>query len=202
MCTLCSATGILQVGVPTRLRPQSGRRRETGFLLAQTCHLYYATAGRFPVNIGVSRKSFSATTIRLVVRLCLVGLLFSTGCTTVQTERTAVDQSLRSRTVRGPRNEILNLAVRCVHREFPDGVVRTDPVMGEVVVTDYSVLRGDAELKIAVTGWPDDRVDVSASATGLGTGQQRMVIGKFLDDFDQTYADWVKEQKLYQQAGN
>jgi len=63
-------------------------------------------------------------------------------------------------------------------------------------------LRGDAELKIAVTGWPDDRVDVSASATGLGTGQQRMVIGKFLDDFDQTYADWVKEQKLYQQAGN
>jgi hypothetical protein len=66
--------------------------------------------------------------------------------------------------------------------------------MGEVVVTDYSVMRGDAVLKVTVIGWPDDRVEVNASATGLVANQQRTAVGKFLGDFDQVYADWVKEK--------
>ena len=148
----------------------------------------------------VSQKRFSAMTIRLVMRLSLVGLLFAAGCTTVQTERVSVDQSLRSRTVRGPSGEIFNLAVRCVHREFPDGIVRSDAATGEIVITDYSVMRGDAVLKVAIIGWPDDRVEVNASATGLGANQQRMAVGKFLGDFDQVYADWVKEQRMERRA--
>jgi hypothetical protein len=175
-------------------------REELGFLLLQTCHLHYATTGRFTVNIGFSRKDFSATIIRLVVRLSLVGLLFAVGCATVQTERASVDQSLRSRTVRGPRSEIFNLALRCIRREFPDDVVRSNAVMGEIAVTDYSVMRGDAVLKVAVIGWPDDRVEVNASATGLGADQQRKAVGKFLGDFDQAYADWVKEQRMHRRA--
>ncbi len=115
---------------------------------------------------------------------------------TVHSERASVDQNLRSRTVKGPRNEVFNLAVRCAHREFPDGVVRSDAIMGEIVVTDYSVMRGDAVLKIVIIGWPDDRVEVNASATGLGANQQRKTVGKFLGDFDHAYADWVNEQRL------
>ena len=148
------------------------------------------------MNIGISRKVVFATTIRRVVRLSLVGLLYAAGCTTVHTERESVDQSLRSRTVRGPRNEVFNLALRCAHREFPDGVVRSDAIMGQIVVTIHSVIRGDAVLKIAILGWPDDRVEVDASATGLGSDQQRKAIGRFLSDFDQAYADWVKEQRI------
>jgi hypothetical protein len=169
-------------------------------LLLQTCHLHYATTGRFPVNIRFSRKDFPATIVSLVVRLSLVGPLFAAGCTTVHTERASVDQSLRSRTVRGPRSEIFNLAVRCVHREFPDGVVRSNAAAGEIVVTDYSVMRGDAVLKVTVIGWPDGRVEVNASATGLGANQQRKAVGKFLGDFDQAYADWVKEQRMDRRA--
>ena len=152
------------------------------------------------MNIGVSRKDFPATIIRPVVRLSLVGLLFAAGCTTVHTERASVDQSLRPRTIRGPRSEIFNLAVRCAHREFPEGIVRSDAAMGEIVVTDYSVMRGDAVLKVAIIGWPDDRVEVNASATGLGANQQRKAVGKFLGDFDQAYADWVKEHRMDRRA--
>jgi hypothetical protein len=152
------------------------------------------------MNIGFSRKDFSATILRLVVRLSLVGPLIAVGCATVHTERASVDQSLRSRTVRGPHSEIFNLAVRCIRREFPDDVVLSDAVMGEIVVTDYSVMSGDAVLKIAVIGWPDDRVEVNASTTGLGADQQRKAVGKFLDDFDQAYVDWVKEQRMNRRA--
>ena len=148
------------------------------------------------MNTGISQNTLFAATVRRVVRLSLVGLLFAAGCaTTVHTERASTDQSLRSRTVRGPRNEIFTMAVRCAEREFPNGVVRSDPIMGEIVVTVYSVMRGDAELKITIIGWPDDRVDVNASATGLGASQQRSAITKFLGAFDQTYADWVIEAK-------
>jgi hypothetical protein len=158
------------------------------------------------MNTGVSRKDFPATIIRLVVRLSLVGPLVAAGCMTVHTQRASVDQSLRSRTVRGPRSEIFNLAVRCVHQEFPEGIVRSDVAMGEIVVTDYSVssvysvVRGDVVLKVAVIGWPDDRVEVNASATGLWANQQRKAVGKFLGDFDQAYADWVKEQRMDRRA--
>jgi hypothetical protein len=68
--------------------------------------------------------------------------------------------------------------------------------MGEIVVTDYSVMRGDAVLKVAIIGWPDGRVEVNASATGLGADQQRKTVGKFLGDFDQAYADWVNERMI------
>jgi hypothetical protein len=165
-------------------------------LLLQACHLHYPTTGMFPVNIGFSRRDLSATIVSLVVRLSLVGMLFAGGCTTVHTERASLDQSLRSRTARGPRSEIFNLAARCIRREFPDGVIRSDAVMGEIVVTDYSFMRGDAELKVTVIGWPDDRVEVNASAIGLGANQQRMVVDKFLGAFDQAYADRVKEQRM------
>lgn len=143
------------------------------------------------MNIRGLRNNFPCTAIRLVV----LGLLF-TGCTTVQTERTSADQNLRTRTVRGASSEIFDLVARCVHREFPDGLVRSDPAVGEIVVTDYSVMRGDAVLNVTVIGWPDDRVEVNASATGLGADQQKKVIGKFLGDFDQAYADWVKERMI------
>lgn len=137
------------------------------------------------------RKDSLCTAIRLVV----LGLLFS-GCTTVQTERTAADQGLRSRTVRGASSEIFDLAARCVRKEFPDGFVRSDAAVGEIVVTDYSVMRGDAVLNVTVIGRPDARVEVNASATGLGADQQRKVIGQFLGDFDHAYADWVKERMI------
>lgn len=67
--------------------------------------------------------------------------------------------------------------------------------MGEIAVTVYSVMRGDAVLKITIIGWPDDRVEVNASATGLGASQQRNAIAKFLGAFDRAYADWVIEAK-------
>jgi hypothetical protein len=146
------------------------------------------------MNTGVSRKVVFATTIRLVARLSLVASLFAAGCMTVHSERTSGDQSLRSRTVRGPRNEVFDLAVRCAYREFPDGVVRGDAIMGQIVVTDYSIIRGDAVLKVAIIGWPDDRVEVNASATGLVANEQRKTVAKFLGDFDLAYADWVKER--------
>ncbi len=148
------------------------------------------------MNTGIPQNTLFAATVRRVVRLSLVGLLFAAGCaTTVHTERASTDQSLRSRTVRGPRGDIFNLALRCAHQEFPDGVVRSDANMGEIAVTVYSVMRGDAVLKITIIGWPDDRVEVNASATGLGASQQRNAIAKFLGAFDRAYADWAIEAK-------
>jgi hypothetical protein len=179
---------------------RGGLRGEGGFLLLQTCHLHYCASGMFPVNIGFSRKDIPATIVSLVVRLSLVGMLFAAGCTTVHTERASLDQSLRSRTARGPSSEIFILAARCIRREFPDGVIRSDATAGEIVVTNYSVMRGDAELKVTVIGSPDDRVEVNASAIGLGANQQRKVVDKFLGDFDQAYADWAKEQRTNRRA--
>jgi len=70
--------------------------------------------------------------------------------------------------------------------------------VGEIVVTDYSVMHGDAVLEVTVIGRPGGQVEVSASATGLGTDQLKKVIGKFFGDFDQAYADWVRERIIDQ----
>ena len=140
-----------------------------------------------PVKICSSNKWFWVATFRCVV----LGLVFA-GCTTVRTERTSADQSLRSRTVRGPSSEIFDLVGRCLYREFPDGLIRTDATVGEIKVTDYSMLGGDAVIKVIITGWPDDRVEVNISAVGLGAAKQKTAVGRFLDDFDHEYADWAK----------
>jgi hypothetical protein len=39
---------------------------------------------------------------------------------------------------------------------------------------------------------PDDLVEVSVSAKGVGAGQQKATVEKFLADFDEAYAMWLK----------
>lgn len=157
-------------------------------LVAANPSLHYAGTSRFPVNIRGSKTGLLATTIRFVVLASLLA-----GCTTVQTERTSVDLNLRSRTVRGPTDEIFNLVARCVYREFPGAHIRSYPTVGEIEVTDYSLMGGDAVIKITVIGWPDGRVEVNASSTGVGAAKQKAAVGKILSDFDQAYADWAKD---------
>jgi len=72
--------------------------------------------------------------------------------------------------------------------------------MGEIVVADYSLVGGDAVIKFTLTGWPDDRIEVNVSATGFGAAKQRTVVGRFLADFDQEYADWAKDRLVERRA--
>jgi hypothetical protein len=94
--------------------------------------------------------------------------------------------------VTGPSREIFGLVKQCVYREFPDGQVRTNPNMGEVTATVSSIITGDAVLEATVIERPDDLVEVRAFARGVGAGQQRATVEKFLADFDEAYAMWVK----------
>ncbi len=149
----------------------------------------------FPVNLRRLRKNVFVTTARLVASLAVLGLVFTAGCkTTVQTEPTSADQSLRSRRVKGANGEIFDLAARCIRREFPDGLIYSDPAMGQISVTDSSIVFGYAVIEVMTTGRPDGTVDVSASATGLVGDRMRAAIERFLNDFDQAYDDWVKQQ--------
>jgi|SRR5579862_5262101 len=166
-------------------------RREREFLLLHTCCLHYAGMSRVGVNIRRSNTGLFAMTITVVV----LGLLL-TGCATVQTERAPADQGLRSRTVRGPIAEIFNLAARCTYREFPDAPISSDPSVGEIEVTAYSLVGGDALIKVTVIGWPDDRVEVNISATGLGAVKKKTAVEKFLADFDQEYTDWIRDHTV------
>jgi hypothetical protein len=122
--------------------------------------------------------------------------LLSGGCTTVQTDRAATNDGLRSRMVTGPPREIFGLVKQCVYREFPDGQVRTDPNMGEVTATVSSIITGDALLKATMIERPDDMVEVSVSAKGVGAAQQKATVEKFLSDFDEAYAVWVKYRTI------
>jgi hypothetical protein len=151
--------------------------------------------GMFPVNLRRLRKHVLVTTTGLVASLSVVGLLVTVGCnTTVQTEHASADQSLRSRRVKGPSSEIFEVAARCIRQEFPDGQIYSDPTMGQISVTDYSIARGDAVLEVLASGRPDGMVDVTASATGLGGDRMRAAIERFLNDFDQAYDEWVRQQ--------
>jgi hypothetical protein len=149
----------------------------------------------FPVNIRRLRNSVLVTTAGLLASLGVLGLLVTAGCnTTVQTEHASADQSLRSRSVRGPSSEIFEVMARCIRQEFPDGQIYSEPTMGQISVTDYSIARGDAVLEVTASGRPDGMVDVSASATGLGGDRMRAAIERFLNDFDQAYDEWVRQQ--------
>jgi hypothetical protein len=94
--------------------------------------------------------------------------------------------------VTGPPREIFGLVKQCVYREFPDGQVRADPNMGEVTATVSSIITGDAVLKATVTERPDDLVEVSVFARGVGAAQQKATVERFLGDFDEAYALWLK----------
>jgi hypothetical protein len=160
-------------------------------LLLPTAYLHYAVVNRFPVSRRGSRIHHFAATIGLVA----LGLLFA-GCAAVETERTSTDQNLRSRTVRGPTSEIFNLAARCIYREFPDAPITSDASVGDIQVTAYSLVGGDALIKVTVIGWPDDRVEVNISATGLGAEKKKTAVERFLADFDQEYTDWIRDQTV------
>lgn len=135
------------------------------------------------------------TAARLVARLSLFGLLVAAGCqTTVQTGTTAGDQSLRTRTVNGPSRDVFEVVARCIRQEYPDGQIFSDDNVGQISVTDYSLMHGDAVLQVTVTGRPNGTVDVSASATGLGANRTKAALERFLQDFDQTYRHWTKGQ--------
>jgi hypothetical protein len=149
----------------------------------------------FPVKRCKLGKSAQATTIKLVITLGMLGLLIAVGCnTTVQTEHSSDDESLRSRRVKGPSGEIFEVVARCLRQEFPNGQIYTDPTMGQITVTDYSIARGDAVLEVMASGRPDGMVDVSVSATGLGGDRMRAAIERFLHDFDEAYDEWVRQQ--------
>jgi len=94
--------------------------------------------------------------------------------------------------VTGSPREIFGLVKQCVYREFPDGQIRTDPDLGEVTATVRSIITGDAVLTATVIQRPDELVEVSVSAKGFGAGSQRATVDKFLADFDETYAVWLK----------
>ena len=158
-------------------------------------------AGMVSVNLHRLRKNALVTTARRVVNLSVLGLLFTAGCnTTVQTEHASADQDLRSRTVKGSGDEIFDVAARCIRQEFPNGQIYSDPTMGQISVTDYSIARGDAVLEIMASSRPDGMVDVSASATGLGGDRMRAAIERFLRDFDQAYDEWGRQQ-MYRPHG-
>jgi hypothetical protein len=147
------------------------------------------------VNICGLRKNAFVKTARLAASAGVLGLLVMTACnTTVQTEHTSADQSLHSRRVKGPSNEIFEVVARCLRQEFPNGQIYSDPDVGQISVTDYSIARGDAVLEVMASGRPDGTVDVSASATGLGGDRMRAAIERFLNDFDQAYDEWVTQQ--------
>ncbi|HVM62802.1 MAG TPA: hypothetical protein VMV72_18220 [Verrucomicrobiae bacterium] len=140
------------------------------------------STGVFPANI------------RLVSARWLLGLLlvFAHGCTTVQTDRAGADESLRSRMVAGSRREIFNLVKQVVYREFGRGRIRTDPDMGEITARVPNIITGDAVLMATVIERPGDLVEVSVSAHGFGPAQQRAAVARFLADFDENYAMWLK----------
>jgi len=131
----------------------------------------------------------------VAIWLCLLGAVFIGCSTTVSTERNSADATLRPRMVRGPSSDIFNLAEHCIRQEFPEGIVRTDELGGDIEVTDYSVMGGDAVLTVTLLGWPDDKVEVTASAVGLGADRQKALVGRFLSDFDRAYDEWNKARE-------
>ena len=148
-----------------------------------------------PMNSRRLKKCTRVAIGRLLVSLSVFGLLLAQGCmTTVQTERESGDPSLRSRRVQGPSGEIFEVVARCIREEYPDGQVFSEPAVGQISVTDYSMMRGDAVLQVSVTGRPDGVVDVSASATGLGADRLKIEVERFLLDFDTAYNSWARER--------
>lgn len=146
-----------------------------------------------PVNHRHLRRNVCVTTARLVACLSLLGLLLVAGCkTTVETEHTA-DQSLRSRRVKGSSTEVFDLVARCIRQGFPNGLIFSDATVGQISVSDYLLTHGDAALQVTVTGRPNGLVDVKASATGLGADRTRVLIVRFLHDFDQAYNIWADD---------
>ena len=196
---------LFSVAVFTRSRdsftaacPQCGGARDFDllyWLLPRTCHLRYAGGIRLPVNIRDGRNAVPYVVIWLVA----LGLLCS-GCTTIQTESTSVDESLRPRMVKGASPQIFDLVVQCIHRDFPDDHVRSDAARAQIIVTHYSIMHGDAVLEVTVTDRPGGLVEVSASVTGSGTYQLKKVLGKFFADFDRAYADWFSARVIEQPA--
>jgi hypothetical protein len=146
------------------------------------------------MNLRALRKHTCVAIGRLLVSLSALGLLFALGCmTTTQTEHESGDPSLRSRRVQGPSSEVFELVARCIREEYPDGQIFSSPAVGQISVTDYSLLRGDAVLEVTVAGRPDGMVDVNASATGLGPDRTKKRIRRFLLDFDTAYNHWARE---------
>jgi hypothetical protein len=146
-----------------------------------------------PVNHRRLRRNIVVTTARLVACLSLLGLPFVAGCkTTVETEHTS-DQSLRSRKVKGSSTEVFDLVARCIRQGFPNGLIFSDAKVGQISVTDYLLMHGDAAMEVTVTGRPNGMVDVRATATGLGADRTRVLIERFLHDFDQAYDIWADD---------
>lgn len=131
--------------------------------------------------------------------LCLI--LLVAGCATSQTPADAPSPILGSETVTGPFQAVFRFAEQSAHRVFANEIVHSDANLGTIEVMIYSIWSGEANMTIAVTEEPQQRVTLRMTATRLGftihslPGHHQERVAVFFDEFRRIYHEWEQQQR-------